>query len=157
MNNKTLKIEKADITGWKITTPEGNVYYVGEYSTHAGCYCNEGVTYKDRHAFETGEGVCYIPEYAFENKRQNDGELFEFSAKAFAASQLPENPYIAESGYTKQSLVDLCNGEEDFAKDLFDHLDWMSPETLWGECLDDEEFFNEVERRQRLNAMKSKR
>lgn len=155
MSNKTLKIEKADITGWKITTPDGKVYYIGEYSTHAGCYCNEGVTYKDRHAFETGEGVCYIPEYGFENKDQNIGELFDFSAKSFAASELPNNPYISDGGYTRQALIDLCNGEADFAEDLFGHLDYMAPETLWEEYLDDKEFFKEVEKRERLRAMQN--
>lgn len=156
-NNSKLKIEKADITGWKITTPDGNVYYIGEYSTHAGCYGNEGVTYKDRHAFETGEGVCYIPEYGFENKDQNNGDLFEFSDKSLAASELPNNPYISDGGYTRQALIDLCNGEADFAKDLFDHLDWMAPETLWEEYLDDEEFFKEVEKRERQKEMQNMR
>lgn len=157
MNNKNLKIEKADITGWKITTPNGETYYIGEYSTHAGCYGNEGVTYKDRRAFETGEGVCYIPEYGFENKDQNTGELFEFASKSLVASELPSNPYISEGGYTRQSLIELCNGEVDFAEDLFEHLDWMSPETLWDEYLDDEDFLKEVEKRERLKAMQSLR
>ena len=152
MDNKILKIEKADITGWKITTPDGESYYIGEYSEHAGCYGNEGVTYKNRHAFETGEGVCYVPEFAFENKSENNCDLFEFYQKEIAASELLRNPYWATGGYTRQDLIDLCNGEEDFAEEIFDHLDWMAPETLWEEYLDGG-LLRELERRDRIKNM----
>ena len=134
-----LKIEKADTTGWKVTTKDGYVVYIGEYSTHAGCFCNEGVTYKDRHAFETGEGVCYIPEYGFENAEENNGPLYDFEAKEMAASDIMNNNYQSESGYTRQELIDICNGCVTWAEDLFDHLDWMCPETLADEDAEDSE------------------
>jgi hypothetical protein len=52
-------------------------------------------------------------------------------------------PELHDSGYTRQSFVDLCNGREDFAAILFEYVDWQSPETLfeewfmngeWDEC-----------------------
>ena len=131
-----LKIEKADITGWKVTTKDGYVVYIGEYSTHAGPFCNEGVTYKDRKAFETGEGVCYIPEYGFENAEENSGPLYDFEAKELAANNIINNNYQSESGYTRQDLIDICCGCVAWAEDLFDHLDWCCPETR---ALEDEE------------------
>jgi hypothetical protein len=129
-----MKIEKVYPAGWKVTTDD-ETYYFGEYGQF-GCYCNDGVVYKDRHAFETGEGVCYVNEYGFEND-ENRGKLFIFDA---IASEIENNSYIAISGYTRQNLIDLCDGNEVMAEDLFDHLDWMAPETLWDEwCEDDEE------------------
>ena len=91
-----MKIEKVYPAGWKMET--GNeTYYFGEYGKF-GCYCNEGVIYKDDNAFKTGNGVCYIPEYGFENARENAGWLFEFSAKEAVASELEGNSYVATEG-----------------------------------------------------------
>lgn len=133
-----LKVEKADIAGWKITTPD-ETYYIGEYGENHGCFMNEGTIYKDRKAFETGEGICYIPEYGFNNENQNDSELFEFWAKEKASSGITNNPYITTTGYTRQDLIDLC-GSAILAQDMFDHLDWMCPETLWQDfCSDSDE------------------
>lgn len=132
-----MKIEKVYPAGWKMEMDNKTLYF-GEYGKF-GCYCNDGVVYKDRQAFETGNGVCYINEYGFDNADENGGELFEFDAKECVASELEGNSYIAESGYTKQDLIDICNGNVGMARELFDHLDWMSPETLMDEWLDDDE------------------
>ena len=132
-----MKIEKVYPAGWKMITDD-DTYYFGEYGKF-GCYCNDGVVYKDRQAFETGNGVCYINEYGFENSDENRGKLFEFGAKEAVASELEGNSYVAISGYTRQDLIDLC-GDEVMAEELFDHLDWMSPETLWDEwCREEDE------------------
>ena len=132
-----MKIEKVYPAGWKMATDD-ETYYFGEYGKF-GCYCNEGVVYKDRQAFETGKGVCYINEYGFDNSDENGSSIFEFDEKEAIASALEGNSYVATSGYTRQDLIDLCNGNEDIASDLFDHLDWMYPETLWDEWCEDEE------------------
>ena len=133
-----MKIEKVHPAGWKLITDD-EIYYFGEYGKF-GCYCNDGVVYKDRQAFETGKGVCYINEYGFDNCDENNGPLFEFGAKEAVASELEGNSYVATTGWTREELVALCDGNEAMAEDLFDHLDWMSPETLWDEwCEDDEE------------------
>lgn len=132
-----MKIEKVYPARWKMETDNG-IFYFGEYGKF-GCYCNEGVVYKDEQAFATGEGVCYIPEYGFENNNENDGVLFEFYAKEAVASELEGNSYIAIQGYTKADLEDLCDGTGYNVEDLFNHLDWMFPETLIDEWLDDDE------------------
>lgn len=132
-----MKIEKVYPAGWKMETDD-NTYYFGEYGQF-GCYRNDGVVYKDRKAFETGEGVCYISEYGFDNKDENFGVLFEFVEKECVASELEGNSYVATSGYTREDLEALCEGTEYEAEDLFDHLDWMFPETLLDEWIQEEE------------------
>jgi hypothetical protein len=132
-----MKIEKVYPAGWKMVTDD-ETYYFGEFGKF-GCYCNEGVVYKDKQAFETGKGVCYINEYGFDNVDENFGPLFEFDAKEAAASDAVDNDYVATSGWTRQVLIDLCDGNESMVEELFDHLDWMSPETLWDEWCEDEE------------------
>lgn len=132
-----MKIEKVYPAGWKMET-DNEIIYFGEYGRF-GCYCNDGVIYKDEQAFESDNGVCYINEYGFDNEDENSGPLFEFSAKEAIASGLEGNSYIATDGYTREDLINLCDGDEGMAKELFDHLDWMSPETLISEWEDDEE------------------
>lgn len=138
-----MQIKKVYPAGWKMETDE-ETYYFGEYGQF-GCYCNEGIVYKDRHAFETGVGVCYINEYGFDNDDENKGCLFEFDAKEAVASELEGNSYVATTGWTRQELISLCNGDELMASELFDHLDWMSPETLWDEWCEDEEIQERLE------------
>ena len=131
-----MKIEKVHPAGWKMVTDDGT-YYFGEYGKF-GCYCNEGVVYKDKEAFETGNGVCYINEYGFDNNDENDGPLFEFDAKEAVASELEGNSYVATEGWTRADLEALCEGTDYDVEDLFNHLDWMSPETLMDEWFDDD-------------------
>ena len=126
-----MKIEKVYPAGWKMITDD-ETYYFGEYGKF-GCYCNDGVVYKNKEAFETGKGVCYIPEYGFDNTVENAGLLFEFNAKESVASELEGNSYTATEGYTRADLENLCRGTGYDAEELFDHLDWMSPETLMDE------------------------
>lgn len=131
----SMKIIKADIAGWRIETDD-ETYYIGEY-VHLGC--NDGVVYKDKDAFQSGEGVCYVQEYGFENADQNEGELFEFAAKAGAASEITDNPYIATSGYTRKDFEDLVEGTKYSAYELFQDCEWQSPETLLDEWMQHDE------------------
>ena len=126
-----MKIEKVYPAGWKMVT-EDETFYFGEYGKF-GCYCNDGVVYKDEDAFKTGNGVCYINEYGFDNEDENSTTLFEFRAKESTASEIEDNSYIATEGYTRKDLIDLCDGNESLAEELFDCLDWMTPETLLDE------------------------
>lgn len=129
-----MKIEKVYPAGWKMVTPN-ETYYFGEYGQF-GCYCNDGVVYKDDKAFESGEGVCYIPEFGFENANENP---FEFAIKECIASEIEDNTYVAIQGYTRQDFIKLCDGNEKLARELYEHVDWQHPETLWNEWLEDEE------------------
>lgn len=135
-----MKIEKVYPAGWKVTDNNNDITYVGEYGQF-GCYCNEGVVYKDREAFDSGVGVCYIPEYDFDNSDENGSELFEFCAKQANASDIVDNHYTSEYGYTRHALEILCGDNID-VRELFEHLDWMSPETLIDEW-EREELFEE--------------
>lgn len=132
-----MKIEKVYPAGWKMETDD-ETYYFGEYGQF-GCYCNDGVVYKDRQAFESGKGVCYIPEYGFDNDDENSGPLFEFEAKEAVASELEGNSYVATEGYTRKDLEDLCEDTNYDVEDFFNHLDWMYPETLMSEWEEEEE------------------
>lgn len=132
-----MLIKKVFPAGWKMETDKEPIYF-GEYGQF-GCNCNDGVVYKDEEAFETGKGVCYIPEYGFENVDENQSELFEFSAKEATASQLENNSYVATEGYTRADLEHLCEGTGYDVEDFFNHLDWAFPETVIGEWVDDDE------------------
>jgi hypothetical protein len=46
---------------------------------------------------------------------------------------------VAISGYTREDLEELCEDTNFDVEDFFAHLDWMYPETLMDEWLDDEE------------------
>lgn len=136
------KVSKADIAGWRVESDEQTLYF-GEY-VYLGC--NEGVVYKDNHAFDTGEGVCYIPEYDFENSDENENELFEFDAKAAAAKELVNNHYVATKGYTRKDFDALVAGTKYSAYDLFMECEWQHPETLMDEWLEhDEEEYDETD------------
>ncbi len=39
-------------------------------------------------------------------------------------------PELSDATYTRQSFIDLMDGQEALAKDLFDRVDWQHPETL---------------------------
>ena len=132
-----MKIEKVYPAGWKMETDD-EIYYFGEYGQF-GCYCNSGVIYKDENAFYSGEGVCYIPEYDFDNVEENKTTLFEMHAKEMVASGLERNSYIATCGITREDLEDLCRGTGYDVEDFFHHLDWMHPETLMDEWITDDE------------------
>ena len=80
-----MKLEKVYPRGWKLVTSDDTIF-IGEYGTDVG-NCNPGVIYKNNEAFKTGEGVCYVPEWGFENSDENDSVLFEFHAKAAVADK----------------------------------------------------------------------
>lgn len=134
--NPPIVIKKAEPAGWKVEV-EGKAYYFGEYGRF-GPNCNDGVVFKDKAAFNSGNGVCYVNEYGFENANENIGPLFEFGAKEAVAAGLEGNTYVALGGYTKQDFIDICDGNTEMARELFDHVDWQAPETLWDEWVRDE-------------------
>ncbi len=119
-----MRVIKADV-GWRIDA-DGKTYYVGEFY-------EQGVIYKDDTAFNTGKGVCYVPEYGFNNAEQNGGELFEMIAKQAVSHDLCDNPYITTEGYTRRDFDDLVEDTGVDAEYLYQAVDWQSPETLLNE------------------------
>lgn len=54
-------MKRIDVTcGYREEYPNGDVHYYGDSTDNGYCY-------KDMEAWQTGEGVCYIGEYGFEN------------------------------------------------------------------------------------------
>ena len=135
-----IKIQKVSPAGWKVTEDD-TVIYFGEFGRF-GCYQNDGVVYKDREAFETGTGMCYISEYSFDSVETLENEKF-YNFKH--PEEIPEefkytilkNPHWGVSGETRESLEDLCQDSNYDVEDLFDHLDWMCAETLVNESEED--------------------
>ena len=127
-----MKIEKVkNGFGYKVIKDDKVVGYYGEYAELGSC---EGVIYKDYDAWKSGEGVCYINEYGFDNAEQNAGELFEFEAKQWATQEgVVNNPYFAEDGYTKDSIMAIAGGDELLAQTLFDEAEWQCIETILDE------------------------
>lgn len=123
-----IRIEKVkNGFGYKVIQDEEIIGYYGEYA-------DEGVIYKDYDAFETGQGVCYINEYGFDNAEQNAGELFEFEMKEYATSQgVVDNPYFATEGYTRDGILAIAGGDEKLAEELFCCVSWQCVETLLDE------------------------
>lgn len=119
-----MKVIKTTV-GWRVETPD-KTYYVGEYSY-------QGVVYKDDNAYDSGCGVCYIPEYDFDNSEQNMYELFDLSDKHIVADHIEDNPYIATTGYTRKDFENIVADSQVDAHDLYLMVDWQSPETLLNE------------------------
>ena len=114
--------------GYKVIQDNAIIGYYGEYAQLGAC---EGVVYKDFDAWESGQGVCYINEYGFDNSEQNASELFQFSAKKSATKNgVVDNPYYTDCGYTKQDILSLADGNENMANELFDRAEWQAIETL---------------------------
>jgi hypothetical protein len=84
---------------------------LSDYPFNYGSEC-----YKDEKAFESKEGICYIP--------------------SLAESGI--------DCYTYDDFLELCHGNEKKARQLFDLCDWTFPETLVDEWSysTDEEFRN---------------
>ncbi len=52
-------------------------------------------------------------------------------------------PELSDTPYTRKDFIKLCNGQDNFAADCFDAVDWQSPATFieeqyrdneWGWC-----------------------
>lgn len=131
-----IKIQKVEPAGWKVTE-DNTIIYFGEFGRF-GCYQNEGVVYKDREAFEKGEGVCYISEYSFDGiEFSGEERYYKFNHPEKIPNkfkyEILKNPHWGLSGDTRESLETLCQDSNYDIEDLFNHLDWMCAETLINE------------------------
>lgn len=93
------------------------LYYVGE-KIFPG---QDALTYLDRKAFDAGEGVCYIPDIAFVEMREKNGDNF-------APDMVPAAEAKARYIYDKPKLVQAFNGNEELVNRLFDSLIYARPE-----------------------------
>lgn len=90
-----------------------------EYCGNGLC---EGYIYKNYEAFEKGEEICYIPEYSLANDENVHTEDF-----------------ADHTTYTKEDFLNLCDGNEELARELFDWCWWQCPETLLNEWEDNKD------------------
>lgn len=128
-----IKIQKVEPAGWKVIEDDTIIYF-GEHGRF-GCYQNDGTIYKDQKAFDTNEGVCYVSEYAFTGTGYlGNDRYYKFKRPeeipAEFKYEILRNPHWSESGYTKEDLKNLCQEDNIDIEDLFEHLDWMFPESL---------------------------
>ena len=109
----------------KILIYAGEKYYTGGLT-------DEGVVFKDRTIYEKQpDEICYISEDALEEY----GEVFgENGLLKFANLN-----YDIPRGYSHNDFLKLCNGKEDMAREVFEAVDWQSPETYYEEKLEDDE------------------
>jgi len=125
-----IKVEHKDV-GWKVSVFNGGrlikIIYVGEYDT-------QGVIYKDYEAYRTGKGVCYIPEYDFDN----EDNPFELEEKAMVANGIEDNKFQALNGYHRSDFLRIAEGNKQFADCLFEMVDWQHPEALADEIEPDD-------------------
>jgi hypothetical protein len=101
-----------------LTGKEENGVFTSDYS-------GTGFIYKSEEKYlNYPDEICYIPEYGFPEDEVccvNEGDV---------------------DGYTKNRLMELCNGNEKFCDFLFYELDWQCPETFLIEF--EEVFFNQI-------------
>ena len=80
-------------------------------------------------------GACKVDEdgnlVELEREFSSQGWIFKdwgaFRNEMDAPCYVPE---LDDTVYTKQDFLELCNGQEEIAEELFGQLDWQSPSTL---------------------------
>ena len=117
---KTKEIECE--CGYYLLDNDGKKWY------HAGATFN-GYCFKDRNAFESGEGIAYLPECYWEDlKEESAGEAYEepttYTCQDFINIVTEHFDEIgADKKYYDADFV-LWN-----ARILFENVDWQHPET----------------------------
>ena len=92
---------------------------------HAGSTEN-GMVYKNEDAYyNRPDEICYVPEYGFpEDSSEYCGKIEEVS------------------GYSRNDLMELCNGNRQLCDAVFQCVDWQDPST-WLSEIDEGEFAND--------------
>ena len=115
MNSKP-KVVEVDC-GYREEYPSGEIRYYQGLS-------QQGWVYKDYKAFESGNGVCYLGEFDFDDEVGANKEFISSNEKDYQG-----NPY----GHTRKSIEEICKEvglDIECAYDIFDIVDWQSPYTL---------------------------
>lgn len=100
----------------KIETFEEKRYLYG--------YTSDGMCFKDEEVYlNRPDEICYIPESTFiDCDKDDNGSISSDDAEM--------------GGYSHNSILDLCDGNENLAKIVFDTIEWQCPETYYNELLD---------------------
>ncbi len=96
------------------------------------------------------ESYCKIGSYtpgtdeqeaAIDREYFRQGFIFkDEEAFLFHPEQVCYVPELSDEGYTRQDFLELCNGQEEFARECFYAVDWQSPETWIDEQYRDNEW-----------------
>lgn len=88
----------------------------------------------------------YTPETAdteavIEREYHRQGWIFkDEEAFLYCPDQVCYVPELSDSTYTRNDFLDMCNGQEEFARECFYAVDWQSPETWIDEQYRDNEW-----------------
>lgn len=77
---------------------------------------SDGYIYKNFNAFNSKEGICYIPSIVFESVSTEDITLEIIEA-------------LGEKAYSYNDFLELCNNNENAAEYVFSCVSWESPST----------------------------
>lgn len=107
-------------------------------NTYKGDYTDNGYCFKDTEAWKSGEGICYIGEYALAGIDEQVEELEEELENGQISEEEFKNQKIAlfaDNGYTREQIVEMCGGKgfEKLAESIFYEVDWQEPQTLFSE------------------------
>lgn len=121
-------IETPVTIGVKVSNAKNGkiLYYVGENT-------DNGYVYKDDEAFESGKGICYIPEaelLAYEENIKNGYALTDEEFGYFL------DKLNSELSYTRDEIISLCAGSVELAKDMYYNADWAHIETYINEWVE---------------------
>ena len=78
------------------------------------------LSYLDPKAFESGDGVCYIPDIAFVEHRDKHPEV--------APDFIPIAEIKAKFVYDRPKLIQAFGGDEEVVKSIIDNLMFARPE-----------------------------
>lgn len=113
----------------------------GQISLYLTGETRQGSCYKDEKAFQTGEGVCYIGEYEYEDYvdilNMFLDDLIHCSGEPVDCKDLQET--LDQSVWSRESMLELCNNQEEIAGDVLNTVDWQSPSTYFDEMEREEE------------------
>lgn len=113
----------------------------GQISLYLTGETRQGSCYKDEKAFQTGEGACYIGEYEYEDYvdilNMFLDDLIHCSGEPEDCKDLQES--LDQSVWNRESMLELCNEQEEIAQDVLNTVDWQSPSTYFDEMEREEE------------------
>lgn len=127
--NEYMNIKKKSDYGYILKNKNKEFYYVGDYSS-------QGFIFKDYSNYESGEGVCYIPEHAFpiinavyswvgSDNSYEEGVYRRNDIYDLVRTELLSDEY---SGNFKEEDLPLGLVEH-ISNIVFDIIDWQFPES----------------------------
>jgi len=82
---------------------------------------DEGYAFKDYAAYDSGIGICYVPELC--------GNIVKDMYKGDKELTVGDCARV----YTKKDFIDIAKGNEKNARTLFELVDWVVPSRLYHE------------------------